>query len=65
MSITSKWVIFTIAALVIIGSSSFFGARDYASDSPPVLTITGSNAVRDGGVLQIHGQGFHPGDGIT
>ena len=66
MSVVSKWVIFTIAALVIIGSSSILLAHALMpATPPPVLTITGSNAVKDGGVLHIHGQGFQPGDGVT
>ncbi|HWZ18679.1 MAG TPA: hypothetical protein VNW73_07775, partial [Ktedonobacteraceae bacterium] len=66
MSVVSKWVIFTIAALVIIGSSSFLLAHALMPTTPPpVLIITGSNAVKNGGVLHVHGQGFQPGDGVT
>jgi len=66
MNVVSKWIIITIATLVIIGSSSILLAHALMPTTPPpVLTITGSNAVKDGGVLHIHGQGFQPGDGVT
>ena len=66
MGVVSKWLIVTIAALVIIGSSSILLAHALMPTTPPpILTITGSNVVRDGGVLHLHGQGFQPGDGVT
>jgi len=66
MSVVSKWIIFTIAALVIIGSSSILLAHALMPTTPPpVLIITGSSAVKDGGILHVHGQGFQPGDGVT
>ena len=66
MSVVSKWLIITIAALVIIGSSTLFLAHAIMPTTPsPALKITGSNAVKDGGVLHVHGQGFQPGDGVT
>jgi hypothetical protein len=66
MGVVSKWLIVTMAALVIIGSSSIFLAHALVPTTPPpVLTITGSNVVQGGGVLHVHGQGFQPGDGVT
>ena len=66
MSVVSKWLIISIAALVIIASSSIFLAHALMPTTPPpVLKIIGSNAVKDGGILHVHGQGFQPGDGVT
>ncbi|MGZ3643950.1 MAG: BACON domain-containing protein, partial [Ktedonobacteraceae bacterium] len=66
MSVVSKWLIITIAALVIIGSSSIFLAHALMPTIPsPVLKITGTSMVKDGGSLHVHGQGFQPGDGVT
>jgi IPT/TIG domain/HYDIN/CFA65/VesB-like, Ig-like domain/Viral BACON domain len=66
MGVVSKWIIITIVTLVIIGSSSILLAHALKPTiPPPVLTITGSNMVRDGGILHVHGQGFQPGDGVT
>ena len=66
MSVVSKWLIISIAALVIIGSSTIFLAHTIMPTTPsPVLKITGSNTVKDGGTLQVQGQGFQPGDGVT
>jgi IPT/TIG domain len=65
-SAVSKWLIMSIAALVIIGSSSIFLAHAFMPTAPsPMLQIAGSNIVRVGSVLSLHGQGFHPGDGVT
>src|SRR6266702_888908 len=66
MGVVSKWLIITIAALVIIGSSSIILAHALMpAIPPPVLTISGTNVVRDGAILHLHGQGFQPGDGVT
>ncbi len=66
MGVVSKWLIITIAALVVIGSSSFILAHALMPViPPPVLTISGTNVVRDGAILHLHGQGFQPGDGVT
>src|SRR6266571_8510041 len=66
MGVVSKWLIVTIAALVIIGSSSIILAHALIpATPPPVLTISGTNVVRDGAILHLHGQGFQPGDGVT
>ena len=66
MGVVSKWLIITIAALVIIGSSRIILAHALMpAIPPPVLTISGTNVVRDGAILHLHGQGFQPGDGVT
>jgi hypothetical protein len=66
MGVVSKWVIIAIVTLVIIGSSSILLAHALIpATPPPVLSITGSNTVKGGGVLHVHGQGFQPGDGVT
>ena len=66
MSVVSKWLIISIAALVIIASSSILLAHALMPMTPPpVLKIIGSNAVKDGGILHVQGQGFQPGDGVT
>src|SRR6266566_4790707 len=66
MGVVSKWLVITIAALVIIGSSSIILAHALMpATPPPVLTISGTNVVRDGAILHLHGQGFQPGDGVT
>src|SRR6266571_2803028 len=66
MGVVSKWLIITIAALVVIGSSSIILAHAMMPVTPsPVLSISGTNVVRDGAILHLHGQGFQPGDGVT
>src|SRR6266581_4269676 len=66
MGVVSKWLIITIAALVVIGSSSIILAHALMPVTPsPVLSISGTNVVRDGAILHLHGQGFQPGDGVT
>ncbi|HYX50296.1 MAG TPA: choice-of-anchor D domain-containing protein, partial [Ktedonobacteraceae bacterium] len=66
MGAASKWLLMSIAALVIIGSSSIFLAHAFMPTAPsPALKIAGSSIVKDGGVLSLHGQGFHAGDGIS
>jgi HYDIN/CFA65/VesB family protein/BACON domain-containing protein len=65
MGVASKWIIVAIAALVVIATSSILLSHAFVPPSPPGLTITGTNVVRDGGILQVHGQGFSPGGSIT
>src|SRR6266480_7607717 len=66
MGVVSKWLIITIAALVVIGSSSIILAHALMpATPPPVLSISGTNVVRNGAILHLHGQGFQPGDGVT
>ena len=66
MGVVTKWLIVTIAALVIIASSSIFLAHALMPGTPPpALTLSGTNVVRGGDNLHLHGQGFQPGDGVT
>jgi hypothetical protein len=66
MSVVSKWLIIIVVSLLVIGSSSILLAHALMPPTPlPVLTISGTNVVRNGGVLHLHGQGFQPGDGVT
>ena len=66
MSIISKWLIITITALVIIGSSSILLAHALMpTTSPPLLIAISSKTVKDGGSLHVRGQGFQTGDEVT
>ena len=65
MGVVSKWLIVAIAAVVVIAASSILLTHTFVPTSPPGLTITGSNVVRDGDILRLHGQGFQSGDGVT
>jgi IPT/TIG domain/Viral BACON domain len=66
MGVVSKWIMIAIASLVIIGSSIILLTHSLMPKTPPpALSITGTNVVKDGDVLHVHGQGFQPGDGVT
>lgn len=65
MGVASKWLIVALAAIIVIGSSSIFLAHALVPATPPGLTITGTNVVRNGGILHLHGQGFQPGGSVT
>jgi uncharacterized membrane protein len=66
MSIVSKWLIVVVVSLVVIGTSSVLLVHALMPTTvPPALSITGSNVVRAGDVMHIHGQGFQSGDVIV
>ncbi len=65
MRVASKWLIVALTAIVIIASGSIILVHALMPPILPGLTITGTSLVRDGGILQLHGQGFQPGDSIT
>jgi hypothetical protein len=64
MGVASKWLIVVLAAVVVIATSSILLTHAFMPATPPGITITGTNVVRGGGILHLHGQGFQPGGSV-
>src|SRR5207237_7893024 len=61
MVVATKWLIVTIAAVVIIAAS---GVMVVLANSPG-LSLNGNSTVAAGQVLHLHGKGFLPGGSVT
>ncbi len=65
MGVATKGIIIAIVAVVVIATSSILLTHAFVPTNPPGITITGSNVVRDGGILHLHGEGFQPGGSVS
>ena len=59
--VAAKWAIIVLAAVVVMAS----GGIIFVLASSPALSLSSSNTVSVGGILQLHGRGFVPGGSIT